>query len=182
MKVSITLAWIVVASILLVGCDSDQFSTPLPVSIAGTEYSDPMSVIEAFATGTAAAQTQSARMGEEGATQTAIATSGPFALTIILPDGSQYPFTYEELEGLSTHTANLFDQPRPVVDLGILLSQTALAHPAYSVTFEGLGSLTLRFDQLSDAALYLNEGTVNFFSGKILADDWPRNLVLLILH
>ena len=127
-----------------------------------------MGTVIAFATETAFAKTSDTRV---------------VVLTVILPDASRLAFSYEELEKLSAHTADLFNKPCLVVDLYQLVNQADFPQATFSsITFEGIGSLTLRFDQASEIALYLDEGTVNFFSGKIPVDDWPRDIVLIIIH
>ena len=156
--------------------EPEEFMMPL-------DGENPMAIVEAIATGTAQALTQLASGSAEAATQTAIATRGPAVLMVILPDGARMIFSYQELESLSLRTADLFDKPRPVVELDQLVDRSNWDQGAfYSVTFEGLGSLTLRFDQANNVALYLDEGTVNFFSGYIPVDDWPREIVLVVFR
>ncbi|MFZ5878003.1 MAG: hypothetical protein ACOY0R_01410 [Chloroflexota bacterium] len=115
-------------------------------------------------------------------TQTAVHT--PLALCVILPDGSYSNFTSQSIETLATLSLSLFDQLRPAVDLRQLLEQAGWQHYyLYSVTIEGNGSLTLQVDHLpEDAALYLDQGTLNFVSGEIPVDDWPRDVVLIIVR
>lgn len=108
----------------------------------------------------------------------------PLALHVILPDGSHSDFTSQSIESLATLSLNLFDQVIPAVDLRHLLEQAGWQHyPLYSVTIEGIGSLTLQVDDLpEDAALYLNQGTLNYVSGKIFAENWPRDVVLIVVR
>jgi hypothetical protein len=116
------------------------------------------------------------------ATNTAVYT--PLALRVILPDGSHSDFTSQDIESLVTLSLSLFDQVRPAVDLRRLLEQAGWhCYPLYSVTIEGVGSLTLQVDHLpKDAALYLENGVLNFVSGKISVDDWPRDVVLIVIR
>jgi hypothetical protein len=115
-------------------------------------------------------------------TQSAVHT--PLALRVILPDGSHSNFTSQSIETLATLSLSLFDQLRPAVDLRQLLEQAGWQrHYLYSVTIEGRGSLTLQVDHLpGDAALYLDHGTLNFVSGEIPVDDWPRDVVLIVVR
>lgn len=115
-------------------------------------------------------------------TQTAVHM--PLALRVILPDGSHSNFTSQSIETLATLSLSLFDQLRPAVDLRQLLEQAGWQHYyLYSVTIEGNGSLTLQVDHLpEDAALYLDQGALHFVSGEIPVDDWPRDVVLIIVR
>lgn len=160
-----------------------------------------MDILETFAAETAIARTQTPETnvitmddlatfatGTAAAAQTQITpvdhAHDPIALTVILPDGSRSGFTYQSIESLVTHTLDLFDQVRQAVDLRHLLEQAYWHHyPLYSITLEGKGSLTLQVDRLpEDAALYLDQGKLNFVSGDIPVDDWPRDIVLIIVR
>lgn len=148
-----------------------------------------MEMIELYATGTASAKTEMANLANAPTAQTAAAfaltrQALSLALVIILPDGSRHDFTYSEIETYATLTLDLFDAQRKAVDLRFLLEQVKWTHfPLYSVTIEGRNSMTFHVDRLpQDAALYLDKGTVNFVSGELPAEDWPYDVVLLILR
>ena len=112
------------------------------------------------------------------------ATNTAVYLRVILPDDLHFDFTSQSIESLATLSLSLFDQVRPAVDLRRLLKQAGWhRYPLYSVTIEGVGSLTLQVDHLpEDAALYLDNGMLNFVSGKISVDDWPRDVVLIVIR
>jgi len=145
--------------------------------------------VEKKATQTAVAKTEMANPANAPIAQTATAfaitrQALPMALVVILPDGSRYGFTYSELETYATLTLDLFDAPRKAVDLRFLLEEVKWAQfPLFSITFEGRNSMTFHVDRLpQDVALYLDNGKVNFASAELPAEDWPYDVVLIILR
>jgi hypothetical protein len=183
----------IAGAFLLASC-SMPYYPPTPQSETSEEPSalgtpHPMEMIEVYATGTAVARTEMANPANAPIAQTATAfaltrQALPMALVIIMPDGSRHGFTYSEIEAYAALTLDLFDAPRKAVDLRFLLEEVKWSHfPLFSITIEGRNSMTFHIDRLPhDAALYLDNGTVNFVSGEIPVDDWPRDIVLVIVR
>ena len=184
----------IIAGVFLLASCSMPYYPPTPQSETSEEPStlgtpNPMEMIELYATGTAIAKTEMANLANAPTAQTAAAfaltrQALSLALVIILPDGSRHDYTYTEIESYATLTLDLFDAPRKAVDLRFLLEEAKWSHfPLFSITIAGKCSITFHVDRLpQDAALYLDDGTVNFVSGKIPADDWPYDVVLIIVR
>lgn len=154
---------------------------------------NPMDMIATLAAGTAIAQTQTA-IGNPAAPNVNV-TATPDVIThdhgslipvlmIILPDDSRQTFAYSLIDQYATRTLDLFDQPRKAVDIRFLLGEAHWErYPLFSVTIEGRTSMTFLVDRLpEDAALYLDQGMLNFVSGEIPVEDWPRDIVLIIVR
>jgi len=182
------MTFLFLVAIVTGGCYLNAPATPNSGTPKPT-FVDPMLEVEKKATQTAEAKLRTPKPEELATAQTAAAfaltrQALPWALVIILPDGSQHGFTFPELEAYATLTLDLFDASRQAVDVRSLLEEVKWTHfPIFSVTFEGRNSMTFHVDRLpQDAALYLDNGTVNFVSGEIPAEDWPYDVVLLIIR
>jgi hypothetical protein len=180
----------VVGAFSLVSCGTFSSQTAQPQNI-GTPFptgDDPMKMVEMFATGTAMARTQEAESGFSSVTATAFSLVEELRstqLAIILPDGSRHGFTYEKITEYAALTLDLFDKPRKAVDMRFLLDQVNWsAYSPYSITLEGKNSVVFRVVDLpEDSALYLLEdGTLNFVSGEIPAEEWPYDIIQIIIH
>ena len=182
---------LIVFSPLMGGCIQSIANTPSSTGHTPTPTSESRTMEELGMMAAQVAMTQTSvalgtadpvKLTAVSATNTAVYT--PLALRVILPDGSRSDFTSQSIESLATLSLSLFDQVRPAVDLRYLLEQAGWhRYPLYSVTIEGVGSLTLQVDHLpEDAALYLDNGMLNFVSGKISVDDWPREVVLIVIR
>ena len=190
--------------VAVLACSQQGARQETPIYAYPTDESGGLGLVEAFATGTSVALTQTAQaqvMGTiaafaAGTTQAmtaAVTTPEPVShdhdslipvLMVILPDGKQETFTYSLLEQLSTHTLDLFDKPRPAIYLTHLLDQAGWQEQTnFSVTLEGRTSITFLVDRLPEgAALWLDDGRVHFMAGAIPVDEWPMDVALIVLH
>jgi hypothetical protein len=190
-KMIVILLIVVVGVFTLVACGPFFSQTAQPQNI-GTPFptgDDPMKMVEMFATETAVARTQEAESGFSSVTATAafslVEELRSTQLAIILPDGSRHGFTYEKITEYATLTLDLFDKPRKAVDMRFLLDQVNWSeYSPYSITLEGKNSVVFRVVDLpEDSALYLLEdGTLNFVSGEIPAEEWPYDIIQIIIH
>jgi hypothetical protein len=178
---------LIVFSLLMGGCIQSIANAPSSTGHPPTPTSEfrTLEEIGTMAAQVAMTQTSVALGTADPVELTAVsATNTAVYLRVILPDGLHSDFTSQSIESLATLSLSLFDQLRPAVDLRRLLEQAGWhRYPLYSVTIEGVGSLTLQVDHLpEDAALYLDNGMLNFVSGKISVDDWPRDVVLIVIR
>jgi hypothetical protein len=162
--------------------------TPGPTIIDGTPYDNPMAMIEHFARQTAAAQT---RVVESN--QPSILGVPPLApdyssdrklLHVVFPDGRKISYSTLEL-GALPQTAILVRNGEVFgVSLIALLQQAGWdAFDVSAVSLNGIGSLTLPRDQITQEYLLVFSGSsIKFISSSISESLWIDGVAVIEIY
>jgi len=123
---------------------------------------------------------------KEYATQTALAfdPDEEVVLYVILPNDSRVGFSNNDLKELPKVVVDINGREYQGVRVLDVLEMSKWAYNAFSITFEGRGSLTIPASQITeDTILVLNEqGQIDLISPVTDFSDLPSDVILITLH
>lgn len=161
-----------------------------PIISDGTAIENPMAMIEEFARQTAIAQTQvvdpsyQPTILDESTTIVTDYSSEKKLLHIVFPDGSKISYSPLELGTFPQTTIFVENQEVIGVSLIALLQQAGWdAFDVSAVSLDGIGSLTLLKDQITQEYLLVVSGSsIKFISSSIPESSWIDGVTIIEVY
>lgn len=162
--------------------------TPERIIIEGTLYNNPMEAIEKFALQTAAAQTRVAESSQPSILEVPQAppdySSDRKLLHVVFPDGRKISYSPLDLGALPQTTILVRNQEVIGVSLIALLQHAGWdAFDVSAVSLNGIGSLTLPRDQITQEYLLVVSGSfIKFISSSISESLWIDGVAVIEIY
>ncbi len=160
-------------------------TTPEPVYIDGTPYTNPMEIISQFAKQTAVAQTETADPYYSSPIYATQMPDNTAILFVDLPDGRRESFSLKELTDLPQTTVTAGGREFTGVSLLAVLEEAlqGSGDSIQTVSVSGLGSLTLLKSKVSDDfVLLVTGGSLRLISPSLPNNKWIDEATLITLR
>jgi hypothetical protein len=179
---------IVILIFLVFACQMEASrpdSTPEPIYIDGTPYTNPMDIIEQFAKQTAVAQTETANRYYSSPVYATQMPDTTEILFVDLSDGRRAAFSLAELSGLPEKTIVAAGRELTGISLTTILEASGLGagDSIQTVSVSGFGSVTLLKSKIDDSFIFLvTGGSLKLVSPSLPQSAWLDGVALITLR